>query len=350
MTDDKIVKDTARNPERESLGPGRGGIRAAAKRAARKVAKKVVRKTSQKKVAKKTTVTAGKTAKKAAKSAARADKPAAAKVSAPASRTTPARSSASRTKATTGRAAAKASTTARVSAAAAASKGDASAPAAAPYEPGPAIETLPPPGPMHPGAAMDSRQEHVGGLGSLLALWGPLIIVAFLVLVFRGGEERDSTVAVGPDTASEAAARTSDAMAHRPLVGATIDPARGALPDESMSAPSGVPHGPAEAFDGGFTMRTSMATPVFAGGGTATGMPPVASGRIYPSPPGPYRDPRYRSLPTGESWSTGNAGDWMWSAEGRGHPGRDDGGDAPVQWVRCAPPYYWCPAPSSPTW
>ena len=122
---------------------------------------------------------------------------------------------------------------------------------------------------------MDSRQEHVGGLGSLLALWGPLIIVAFLVLVFRGGEERDSTVAVGPDTASEAAARTPDAMAHRPLVGATIDPARGAVPDESMSAPSGVPHGPAEAFDGGFTMRTSMATPVFAGGGTATGMPPV---------------------------------------------------------------------------
>ena len=44
MTDDKIVKDTARNPERESLGPGRGGIRAAAKRAARKVAKKVVTK------------------------------------------------------------------------------------------------------------------------------------------------------------------------------------------------------------------------------------------------------------------------------------------------------------------
>ena len=48
MTDDKIVKDTARNPEREALGPSRGGIRAAAKRAA----KKVVRKTGQKKVAK----------------------------------------------------------------------------------------------------------------------------------------------------------------------------------------------------------------------------------------------------------------------------------------------------------
>ena len=343
MTDDKIVRDTARNPEREALGPARGGIRAAAKRAAGKVAKKVVRKTSQKKVAKKTTAAAGKTTKKAAKPAARTDKPAAAKASAPSSRATSTRSSASRTRAATGRAATKASTTARVS------EATTDATAAAPHEPGPAIETPRPPGPMHPGAAMDSMQEHVGGMGSLLALWGPLIIVAFLVLVFRGGEERESTVAAGADVASQAAVGAPRAPAPGPLADGTFDPAGGALPDAPMPGPPGAAPGPAGAYDGGFTMRTSMATPVFAGRGTGTGMPPVATGRLYPSPPGPYRDPRYRSLPTGESWSA-SPGEWMWAAEGRGNPGQEDGGETPVQWVRCAPPYYWCPAPSSPTW
>ena len=358
MTDDTIVKDTARNPEREALGPGRGGIRAAAKRAARKVAKKVG-KTAQKKVAKKTTAAAGKTTKKAAKSAPRTDKAAAAKVSALASRTASARKSTPRSKAATagagaGRQATTASAPTGDSAAgggsATASENGASTPAAVLHEPGAARETPPPPGPIHPGAAMGSMQEHTGGFGSLLALWGPLIIVAFLVLVFRGGEERESTVAVGPDTANQAATGAPGTLAPGTLAGEPFDPASGVLPDAPMPGPPGAARGPAEAYDGGFTMRTSMATPVFAGRGTATGVPPIAPGRLYPSPPGPYRDPRYRGLPTGESWSAGGAGEWMWSSEGRGRPGQEDGGETPVQWVRCAPPYYWCPAPSSPTW
>lgn len=345
MTDDRIVKDTARNPEREALGPVRGGIRAAAKRAARKV----VKKTAQKKVTKKATAAAGKTTKKTAKSAARTDKSAAAKAAAPVSRGTSPRSSASRSKAATGGTAGRDAAAATGGSTAALEHG-AGAPAAVPYESGPAIETLPPPGPVHPGAAMDSAQEHSGGFGSLMALWGPLIIVGFLVLVFRGGEERESTATADPDVASRDAVGVPHASASGPLADGAIHPPRGVLPAAPMPGSTGAARGSAETYDGGFTMRTSMATPVFAGRGTGTGMPPVASGRLYPSPPGPYRDPRYRSLPTGESWSAGGSDEWMWTAEARGIPGQEDGSEPPVQWVRCAPPYYWCPAPSSPTW
>lgn len=346
MTDDKIVRDTARNPEREALGASRGGIRAAAKRAARKVAKKA----SQKKVVKKAAATAGKTTKKTARSAAT-------KVSAPASRTASTRSSATRTKAQTAKSAKAATTasgTARAAAAAdsaAGSGGVGSVPAAVPHDSGPAVETPRPPGPMHPGAAMESVQEHVGGLGSILALWGPLIIVAFLVLVFRGGDERESAVATGPDVASEVEIGALDAPPAGAAVEATFDSAGGSLRDAPMSAgPPGAGRGPSGPYDGGFTMRTSMATAAFPGRGSGPGMPSVATDRRYPVPAGPYRDPRFRGLPTGESWSAGGAGEWMWSAEGRASPVREDGGEAPVQWVRCAPPYYWCPAPSSPTW
>ena len=196
---------------------------------------------------------------------------------------------------------------------------------------------------------MDSMQEHTGGFGSHLALWGPLIIVAFLVLVFRGGEEREGTVAAAPDVASQTAAGTLETPASEPLAAGAFDSTGGALPDASMPGPSGAVRGSGEAYDSGFTMRTSMATPVYPSHGAGTGMPRAAPRRLYPSPPGPYRDPRYRGLPTGESWSAGSAGEWRWTAGSRGNPGREDG-DGPVQWVRCAPPYYWCPAPSNPTW
>ena len=338
MADDKIVRDTARNPERESLGAPRGGIRAAAKRAAKKVAKKVATKSSQKKTSRRTTTAAGRSTKKVAKSAA--------KVSSPASRTT----QTSRSGASSIPAPARTATKGGTADATVASQGNASAPAAMPYEPEPAMESPRPPGPMHPGATMDAVQEHVGGFGSLMALWGPLIIVAFLVLVFRGGEERESTVVASPDTATQAGAEAVDEMAHGPLARPAVEPSGDALFNQSVSEPHGAVRGRAETFDGGFTMRTSMATPTYAGGGPGSGMPPAVSGRLYPSPSGPYRDPRFRALPTGESWSAGGSGDWMWSAEVRGHPGRETGREAPVQWVRCAPPFYWCPAPSSPTW
>ena len=341
MTDDKIAKDTARDPEREALGRLRGGIRAAARKAVRKVAKKAGQKKAAKKAtaaagkttaavgkttaaAGKTTAAAGKTTARGAGSAKRADKTAPASVGAPASRSAAARSPAAKPRAAPVR-----------TAQARASDSVADTPAAAaarPHEPEPYFETSRPPAPIHPGAALDSMQEHAGGLGSLLALWGPLIMVGFLVLVFRGGDEGESAVATGAGVQGG------------PAADATAEMARG-------SAPPGAAQGLAEALDGGFAMRTSMAgSPVFAGRGPGAGVPAVASARLYPSPPGPYTDPRYRGLPTGESWSADSTDEWRWSAEERASLQHKDGGDAPVQWVRCAAPYYWCPAPSSPAW
>ena len=205
---------------------------------------------------------------------------------------------------------------------------------------------------MHPGAAMESMQEHGGGLGSLLALWGPLIIVGFLVLVFRGGEERESTVATGSDAPAQVAMDPARGASQGTRDGETMNLAAGVpAPARSAGSPGAANGGVPETFDGGFTMRTSMAgQPVFAGRERGAEMPAGSSRRFYPSPPGPYRDPRYRGLPTGESWSADAGSEWMWSAEGRAGSVQDDGGSAPVQWVQCAPPYYWCPAPSSPAW
>ena len=302
MTDDRNAKESARDPERKALGSTRGGLRAAAKKAVRKVARKATRK----KVAGKAAAGSGKTTARGATTEKKADRTART-AAAPASGAT--RASSARTGA------------APVTA----------APAALSRESGPSIDTPRPPGPMHPGAAMDSMQEQSGGLGGLLALWGPLIIVGFLVLVFRGGDEPETTVAAGTDAADPA----------------TIDATAGIA---RAAAPSGVAPGAVETFDGGFAMRTSMAgPPALTGRGAHAGGPAVAPGALYPSPPGPYRDPRYRSLPTGESWSAQGTGEWMWSAEAQ-TGARPSAGAAPVRWVRCEAPYYWCPAPSSPAW
>ena len=352
MTDDRIVKGTARDPEREALGSTRGGIRAATGRATGKVAKKTAKKTT----AKKTATAAGKTTRKAARPAVKTDKPAPAGVSASPPQTAAAGAPAPKTKAVRARTATATSRAARGPEATAADSGTAvehvaGTGGALPHDSGPSIEALPPPAPMHPGAAMASAQEHAGGLGSLLALWGPLIIVGFLVLVFRGGEERESTVATGPETPDRMAMDSMPGTSIGARAAGTMNPATGA---PASTRPPGIPGGApgtSEAFDGGFAIRTSMAgPPMFAGREPGAGIPAGAPGRLYPSPPGPYRDPRYRGLPTGESWSPDGAGEWRWSADGRAGSGRDDGGNAPVQWVRCAPPYYWCPAPSSPAW
>ena len=195
-------------------------------------------------------------------------------------------------------------------------------------------------------------QEQAGGLGSLLALWGPLIIVGFLVLVFRGGDEPESQAAAGFEVPSQVAAVASgEAMRGSQADGAGAF-ATGALPTgRGPGSPPGTERGTGE-IDGGFTMRTSMAgTPTFPAHRFAAEVPTGAGTRGYPPPPGPYRDPRYRSLPTGESWSAADPGHWMWPARGPNAPRQNDGGEAaPAQWVPCAPPYYWCPAPSSPAW
>ena len=319
MTDDRFVKDTARDPEREALGSMRAGLRAAAKKAVRKVAKKAGRK----KVAKKATAATGRTTARGATPAKRADRAARAAAEAPASGSAGARASGGAAKSRAQNAAAGPAT---------ASESVATASVAPSRESRLSIDTPRPPGPMHPGAVMDSMQEQSGGLGGLLALWGPLIIVGFLVLVFRGGDEPETTVAAGAEAPEPA------------TIDATNAPAVAA-------APSGATPGTAETFDGGFAMRTSMAgPPVLAGRGVGAGMPAVAPGALYPSPPGPYRDPRYRSLPTGESWSAEGTGEWMWSAEARTGSRPAAGGDARVRWVRCEAPYYWCPAPTSPAW
>ena len=315
MTDDRFVKDTARDPEREALGSMRAGLRAAAKKAVRKVAKK----TGRKKVAKKATPAAGKAAARGAAPAKKADRAVRTTADAPVSGSAGARTSGGAAKSRAPKAAA---------GPAAASESVAAASAAPSRQSGPSIDTPRPPGPMHPGAVMDSMQEQSGGLGGLLALWGPLIIVGFLVLVFRGGDEHETAAGADPQDP------------------ATIDATAGTA---RAAAPSGAAPGTAETFDGGFAMRTSMAgPPVLAGRGA--GAPAVAPGALYPSPPGPYRDPRYRSLPTGENWSADATGEWMWSAEARAGSRPADGGAAPVRWVRCEAPYYWCPAPTSPAW
>ena len=327
MTDDRIVKESARDPERQALGSVRGGLRAAAKKAVRKVARKAARK----KVASKAAAGAGKSTARGAASTKKADR-AARTAAAPASgaaRASSARAGAAPVTAATAHAG-KAAVDERAAAAESGATVSA-APAALSRESGPSIDTPRPPGPMHPGAAMESMQEQSGGMGGLLALWGPLIIVGFLVLVFRGGDEPETTVAAGTDAPDPA----------------RIDAAAGTA---RTAAPTGAAPGAAETFDGGFAMRTSMAgPPVVAGRGAGAQGPGVASGVLYPSPPGPYRDPRYRSLPTGESWSADGTGEWMWSAEVRAGS-RPSAGAAPVRWVRCEAPYYWCPAPSTPAW
>ncbi len=354
MTDDRIAKGSARGPEREALGSARGGLRAAAKKAVRKVAKKAGRK----KAASKASAGAGKTAGRAAaspKKAARTARSAALASGTPASGTpaaTPPPAAAAGEAAAhapkavsadladasggVGRAGIK-----RLSEAGAGAAGPAdasgsvaaatsAAPAAPSRDPGLSIDTPRPPGPMHPGAVMDSTQEQSGGLGGLLALWGPLIIVGFLVLVFRGGAEPEPPVAAGADAPGPETTAVADMGAH---------------------APSGSPPGAAETFDGGFAMRTSMAgPPVFSGRGADAAGPAIAPGAVYPPPPGPYRGPGYRSLPTGESWSAGGPGEWMWSVEGRVGPPPSAGAGAPVRWVRCEAPYFWCPAPDRPAW
>lgn len=351
MTDDKSAKDSARDPEREALGPVSGGIRAAARKAAKKIAKKA----GQKKTTKKT-ASAARPAKKAAKTATKREKPASGRTAAPASRTSSARTSTAKSAAAGASVQARAQTRAQADAQAVPNTGGAGAAAAAssggiasvatPPENGSTFGAPRPPAPMHPGASLDTMHEHAGGFGSMLALWGPLIIVGFLVLVFRGGDEREEAVAARSDAASPATAGMPDDPARGPWA----EMAGGTRPAERAPGSPGTGRGAADAFDGGFTMRTSMASPpAYTGRDPGGRMPASARARFYPSPPGPYRDPRYRGLPTGESWSNSSP-DWLWSADAPGVPRYEDGGDRSVQWVRCEPPYYWCPAPSKPVW
>ena len=208
-----------------------------------------------------------------------------------------------------------------------------------------------------PGAYTDPAPEQSGGLGSLLTLWGPLIIVGFLVLVFRGGVERGGTVAA----ASDAPAPTGRGSGHpgagcariasRRRGGVRRSPASGSARPVPPAPPDA---GPRKRSTAGFTMRTSMA----GGPGVCGPRAPVrrcrrdCRGGSIRRPPGPL--PRLRGTagcrPTRAGRRPAPATGLTWSAGAREDVRHEDGGDAPAQWVRCAPPYYWCPAPGNPIW
>ena len=341
MTGDKSVQDAARIPGDDNAEPARRGVRAVAKKVAKKVSSKVAtKKPRQKRSTRKSSATSSKTTRKVAKAAPRTEATAAS--AAPATVLAEATGPASASARTASPGAAP--TAAPVAAASAAGS-------APPASAASSIEAPRPPAPTHPGAHMDAVQEQVGGIGSMLALWGPLIIVGFLVLIFRGGDEGDSAVAAGSDAVSQAAGM----QAHLP--GTAGAPAVASRFPEAAPGYAGTAPGDSDGFDrtarsGGLAVRTSMAgTPVFPRSGAAAAMPPGAPRIAYPPPPGPYRNPWSGGVRGRESWpAAAGVGEGSWTDAGRGGVAFREGGDSQTQWVRCAPPYYWCPAPRSPAW
>lgn len=359
MIDDDTIGDATRNPGGETPEPvGRTGARATVKKATRKVAKKTAKKAA-KKVAKKT---AKKTAKKAAKKVA---KKTAKKTAGASGRSGDGRARKKKAE-KAAKSAAAASTVSETVAPRAAAAGPAASGTAAPETAPPetsasgaaaASDTAPSGaatpetaadgsprsakhvpsadaarriGPAYPGALVTATEsEDPGGLGSLLALWGPLIIVGFLVLVFLGGEDRGETTAGGHDGASAPASVTPSTTA-----GTEVPQISGSMPEPA----------------GDVLARAS-------GGAGASPRPAASriaaawtdSGGAWPAPPGPYRNPESYGLPAGERW-VAHASEWAPSADSRGVPGYGDGGNPPPQWVRCEAPYYWCPAPGNPAW
>lgn len=336
MIDDKTISDTTQGSGDETPKPARGGVRSAAKKATKKAAKKTAKKVTKKtakKTAKKAAATSGDGRAKKKRAAA---KPAAAPTAVPVAASPP--------PAAPPGAAPDAAVPANDASATAAPATVAPETAAAPATtPSDAAESALPSAarrtpsadaprriaPMPPGARkMDAAPEELGGLGGFLALWGPLIIIGFLVLVFRGGMEREAAVAGGHDAAAPTSAVASvTAGTERPQV----------------SGPAPVP-------DGAVLARA------IGEAGASPLLPPASrvaaawadSEAAWPAPPGPYRNPGSRAFPAGEGWAAGIGG-WT-PARSRGAPGYG-AGDAPTsQWVRCAAPYYWCPAPSGPTW
>lgn len=334
MIDDSTTGDTARIPGDETQVSARAGARASTKKTTKKVAKKTTKKTTKKKAA-----GAGegsgdgrarkKTAKKAAKKAA---KPAAA-TSAVSEAVAP--DAAAVDLAPPDPAALDVSPLDDAATGAPTTSDGAAPDAAAGSSPPAAKRALPVDaarrlGPTLPGAHLPggTESEDPGGLGGFLALWGPLIIVGFLVLVFLGEEEREVATASGHDVpaqASDMPATTAGTEAPQ-VSDPTPEPAGAVL---------------ARAFG------EAGASPLPAASRVAA--PWTDSGGAWPAPPGPYRNPGSRVLPSGEHWAA-HASEWAPSADGRGVPGYGAGGDPPPQWVRCEAPYYWCPAPGTPAW
>ena len=341
MIDDDTIGHAARNPGDETPGAVvRTGVRAAAKKTTVKVAKKTAKKAAKKTTKKPAKKAAKKATKKKAGSSGRsgksgdgrARKKTAEKVAKPAAAPSPVSQGAAPDAAAAGPATSR--TTAPETPAPGAAASDTAPSGAA--TPKTTADGLPPAakrapsadaarriGPTHPGARMTGTEsEDPGGIGGFLALWGPLIIVGFLVLVFLGEEDREGTVASGHDDVSAAASVTPP-------------------PRVSDSAPE-----PA----GDVLVRAFGE----AGASPRPAEPRVAAARTdpggaWPAPPGPYRNPESYELPAGEGW-VAHVSELAPSTDGRGVPGHGAGSDPSPQWVRCEAPYYWCPAPSKPAW
>ena len=347
MAGDESMQDAARIPGDGTAESARSGVWATAK----KVAKKV----RQNRPAKKTATTARPTAKKAGRATRRTEESAAPSPGAESTKTAAASAGAAGTRsrsapARRGEAAAQATpasaqatpasaqatpasaqatpasaqaTPASGSAASAADRTTAAQSGQAAGQPPSSIDAPRPPAPMHPAAAMDAAQEHAGGLGGMLALWGPLIMVGFLVLVFRGSDEREGETAAGADASMHAA----EARAMQP------DGAAGSISEFRTngqgSGGAATAYGAGEGLDRvAYSRARSMDPSVFRGPDITSRDPRALMAAnsqqgAYPPPPGPYRNPWTPGPPEGES---------------------------PVQWVRCARPYYWCPAPPRPSW
>lgn len=310
MIDDRTISDTARSPRSETPGFARIGVRPAAKKATKKTAKKAAKKTAKKKTTGKKAVKAGGAVKSGGVSGDGAKKKTAKKKAA---RAAPAPSAVPDTS---------------VPGAAAGGSPTGSPPGdPAVGERASRADAPRPIVPAHAGAhMMDAAPEELGGLGGFLALWGPLIIVGFLVLVFRGGDERETAAASDP--------------------GASVPPqAMASATAEAPRAAGAAPGSAGATFARGF--GDAGASPMPAASQVAAAWTDSDGG--YPSPPGPYRSPGARGLPAGEGWAA-HAGEWATPAGSRRGSGYGAGGGSPSRWVRCAAPYYWCPAPSSPAW
>ena len=319
MTGDENMQDAARIPGDGTAESARSGAWATAK----KVAKTV----RQKRPAKKTAPTARKTAKKADRATRKTEESAASLSAAESTKAAAASPGAAGTRsksapARRGEAAAQA-IPASASAASAADRTSAAQSAHAAEEPASSIDAPRPPAPMHPGVAMDAAQEQVGGLGGMLALWGPLIMVGFLVLVFRGTDEREG------ETAADAGASMPAAEARAMQPDGAAGLISGSRTNGQGSGSVATAFGPGEGLDRVAYSRARSVDPSVFRDPEFTNRDPRALMTVnapqgaYPPPSGPYRNPWTPGPPQGES---------------------------PVQWVRCARPYYWCPAPPRPSW
>jgi hypothetical protein len=261
-------------------------------------------------------------------------------------------------------------------------------PAAAP-EPEPPVAapppvSAPPPAVERPHPASSQESVEGGGMSGVLALWGPLIIIGFLVMVLQN-DRSDAMpvpvvtapahrVAAAPPVAAPPTLATISADAKETVkldLGKTVDAPVPSTGSAAMDL--------AAAFrDAGVATPTKSAESARRGAGRAADVRP-APAAVVPPPAAPWavaREPQgaasdnpwapvasdLQALP-GPSADGGPPppGGGPWQGPGAyarapgGYPGGFGAGGYPAagfgqeprpSYVPCAPPYYWCPAPT----